>query len=50
MSRSSDDLVRHIVTFRVNRVETKVLEHLAKQTGRTVADFVRRDLNLLTKT
>jgi hypothetical protein len=49
MSRYSDDPVRHIVTFRVNREEKKLLEHLAKQSGRTVSDFVRRHLNLLTK-
>ena len=49
MSRYSDDPVRHIVTFRVNREEKKLLEQLAKQSGRTVSDFVRRNLNLLTK-
>lgn len=47
MSRYSDDPVQHIVTFRVNREEKKLLEQLAKQSGRTISDFVRRNLNLM---
>jgi uncharacterized protein (DUF1778 family) len=47
MARSTDDPVRHIVTFRVNREEKTQLEQLAKLSGRTVSDFVRRNLDLL---
>jgi uncharacterized protein (DUF1778 family) len=47
MARSSDDPVRHVVTFRVNRDEKNQLEQLAKLSGRTVSDFVRRNLDLL---
>ena len=47
MARHSDDPVRHIVTFRVNRDEKILLEQLAKLSGRTVSDFVRRNLDLL---
>ena len=47
MVRSSDDPVRHVVTFRVNRDEKNQLEQLAKLSGRTVSDFVRRNLDLL---
>ena len=47
MARSSDDPVRHVVTFRVNRDEKIQLEQLAKLSGRTVSDFVRRNLDLL---
>ena len=35
MARSSDDPVRHIVTFRVNREEKNQLEQLAKLSGRS---------------
>lgn len=49
MSRYTDDPVQHIVTFRVNREEKKILEQLAKQSGRTISDFVRRNLNLRNK-
>lgn len=47
MARHSDDPVRHIVTFRVNHEEKKLLEQLAKLSGRTISDFVRRNLDLL---
>ena len=47
MARYSDDPVRHIVTFRVNSEEKKVLEQLVKKSGRTVSDFVRRNLQML---
>lgn len=47
MARYTDDPVRHIVTFRVNHEEKKQLEQLAKQSGRTISDFVRRNLDLL---
>ncbi len=47
MARYTDDPVRHVVTFRVNHEEKKLLEHLAKLSGRTVSDFVRRHLDLL---
>ena len=36
MARYSDDPVRHIVTFRVNSEEKKILDQLAKKSGRTV--------------
>ena len=44
MARHSDDPVRYVVTFRVNSEEKKVLEQLAKKTGRTVSDFMRQKL------
>ncbi len=47
MARYSEDPVRHIVTFRVNSEEKKVLEQLVKKSGRTVSDFVRRNLQLI---
>jgi predicted DNA-binding protein len=47
MARYTDDPVRHIVTFRVNHEEKRQLEQLAKQSGRTISDFVRRNLDLL---
>jgi uncharacterized protein (DUF1778 family) len=47
MARYSDDPVRHIVTFRVNSEEKKVLEQLVEKSGRTVSDFVRRNLQLI---
>jgi uncharacterized protein (DUF1778 family) len=46
MARHSDDPVRYIVTFRVNSEEKRLLEHLAKQAGRTLSDFMRRNLPL----
>jgi len=49
MARYSDDPVRHIVTFRVNHEEKKQLEQFAKLSGRTISDFVRRNLDLLKK-
>lgn len=47
MAKYSDDPVRHVVTFRVNSEEKKVLEQLAKESGRTVSDFMRRKLQRL---
>ena len=47
MARNSDDPVRHIVTFRVNQNEKKVLELLAKKSGRSLSDFMRRNLQLI---
>ena len=47
MARHSEDPVRHIVTFRVNSEEKKILEQLVKQSGRTVSDFMRRNLQLI---
>ena len=47
MARHSDDPVRHIITFRVNHEEKMLLEQLAKLSGRTISDFVRRNLDLL---
>ncbi len=47
MTRHSEDPVRHIVTFRVNTEEKKLLEQLAKKSGRTVSDFMRRKLQVL---
>lgn len=46
MARHSDDPVRYIVTFRVNSEEKRLLEHLAKQAGRTLSDFMRHNLPL----
>jgi uncharacterized protein (DUF1778 family) len=47
MARYSNDPVRHIVTFRVNSEEKKVLEHLAKKSGRSLSCFMRRKLQLI---
>ncbi len=47
MARYSDDPVRHIVTFRINGEEKKVLEQLAKKSGRTVSEFMRWNLQLI---
>jgi len=47
MSRSSDDPVRHIVTFRVNSEEKKVLKALARQSGRSISDFMRRQFQAI---
>ena len=49
MARHSDDPVRHIVTFRVNSEEKELLEVLAKQSGRSISDFMRRKLQLIKK-
>jgi uncharacterized protein (DUF1778 family) len=49
MARYSEDPVRHIVTFRINSEEKKILEHLAKQSGRTVSDFMRHNLQLISE-
>ena len=47
MARHTDDPVRHVVTFRVNQEEKMLLQQLAKLSGRTISDFVRRNLVLL---
>jgi uncharacterized protein (DUF1778 family) len=47
MPRHSDDPVRHVVTFRVNSEEKKVLDRLAKQAGRTLSDFMRHNLPMI---
>jgi len=49
MARYSDDPVRHIVTFRINSEEKEVLEQLAKKSGRSISDFVRRNLRLISE-
>jgi len=47
MARHSEDPVRHIVTFRVNSEEKKILEELAKKSGRSLSGFMRRNLQLI---
>ena len=47
MARYSDDPVRHIITFRVNSEEKKILEQLAKKSGRSLSKFMRRKLHLI---
>jgi uncharacterized protein (DUF1778 family) len=47
MARYSEDPVRHIVTFRVNGEEKKILEQLAKKSGRSLSDFMRRNLQVI---
>jgi len=47
MARYSNDPVRHIVTFRVNSEEKKVLEALVKDSGHSVSAFMRRKLQLI---
>ncbi|MDH3997910.1 MAG: DUF1778 domain-containing protein [Desulfuromonadales bacterium] len=47
MARYSDDPVRHVVTFRVNTEEKQILEQLAKESGRTLSDFMRKKLQLI---
>jgi hypothetical protein len=47
MARHSEDPVRHIVTFRVNSEEKKVLEQLVKQSGDSISAFMRRKLQIL---
>jgi uncharacterized protein (DUF1778 family) len=47
MARHSDDPVRHIVTFRVNSDEKKILEQLAKKSGRSISNFMRQKLQLI---
>ena len=49
MARHSDDPVRHIVTFRVNSEEKEILEQLVKKSGRTISDFMRRNLQLISE-
>jgi hypothetical protein len=49
MARYSDDPVRHIVTFRVNSAEKKNLEQLVKQSGSTLSEFMRRNLQLISE-
>jgi hypothetical protein len=47
MPRYSDDPVRHVVTFRVNSEEKKILEQLAKKSGRSLYDLNRCKLQLI---
>ena len=47
MARYSEDPVRHVVTFRVNGEEKKVLEQLAKRSGRSISNFMRYKLSLI---
>ena len=47
MARHSDDPVRHIVTFRVNSEEKEILEQLAKKSGQSVSNFMRRKLQVI---
>lgn len=47
MARYSEDPVRHIVTFRVNSEEKKILENLAKKSGRSISKFMRCKLQLI---
>ena len=47
MANYSEDPVRHIVTFRVNSDEKKLLEQLAKKSGRSVSNFMRQKLQLI---
>jgi predicted DNA-binding protein len=47
MSRHSGGLVRHIITFRINSEEKQILEQLAKKSGRTVSNYMRRKLQLI---
>ena len=49
MARYPDDPVRHNVTFRVNSEEKKILEQLVKKSGRTVSDFMRRNLQMISE-
>lgn len=49
MARYSDDPVRHIVTFRVNSEEQEILKQLVKQSGRTVSEFMRWSLQLISE-
>lgn len=49
MSRNSDDPVRHIVTFRVNSEEKRVLKQLVKKSGITVSEYMRWSLQLISK-
>ena len=49
MSRHSDDPVRHIVTFRVNSEEKKILKQLVEKSGRTVSEFMRQNLQLISE-
>lgn len=41
MAKYSDDPVRHIITFRVNSEEKQALELMAKQSGRSVSNYMR---------
>jgi len=47
MARPTDDPVRHIITFRVNSEEKKVIKKLAKKSGYTVSCFMRQKLRLI---
>ena len=49
MARHSDDPVRHIVTFRVNSEEKKFLEQLVKKSGRSISDFMRKNLQMISE-
>jgi uncharacterized protein (DUF1778 family) len=47
MARHSEDPVRHIVTFRVNSEEKKILEQLAEKSGRSLSGFMRQKLQII---
>ena len=47
MPRYSDDPVRHIVTFRINEEEKKILDALAKKSGRTISEVMRHRVQTL---
>ena len=49
MARHSEDPVRHIVTFRINQEEKKILEQLAKKSGHTVSGFMRFNLQQISE-
>ena len=49
MARHSEDPVRHIVTFRINQEEKKILEQLAKKAGHTVSGFMRLNLQQISE-
>jgi uncharacterized protein (DUF1778 family) len=47
MPRESKDPVKHIVTFRVNSEEKKILKELARQSGLSISDFMRRQFQAI---
>lgn len=47
MPRHSDDPVAHVISFRVNNEEKRMLRELAKRSRCSISDFLRKNLQML---
>lgn len=47
MAKYSNDPVRHIITFRVNSEEKEALELLARKSGRSLSNYMRKKLQVI---